>query len=230
MAVYNNLAGAGAQGLTPGTNRLFVDVLSYGPGYSTGEAAPQNYYHLGLLRLGVQGAYYPAIPVDGASIVVDLPVGVTTLGYSLKSGTSIKVTEATVVPPNDALQPWDRNPAFVTQGTIYSVNGGASTSSAWTYTVPSGRILAVTHAIVEISRYETPSQPNYAQGVITINGVLFLIAMLGEFESVPSVADQLSGGTLFLPAATVFLATYQNTAVGGSVFVQAMMNGYLFDA
>lgn len=94
MATYSNLSGAGVTGLSNNVTRLFVTVTVFGPGYSTGRSAPTNYYHLGLLRLGVQGAYFPSVPIDGASIVLDVPPGVTSLGYSLTPGTAITVQEA----------------------------------------------------------------------------------------------------------------------------------------
>lgn len=93
MSVYT-LTGAGVQGLTASTVRLFIDVLAFGAGYSTGGATPTNYYHLGDLRLGRDGYYYPVTFVDGAQIVLEVPAGVNLLGYSLFGATSIRVTEA----------------------------------------------------------------------------------------------------------------------------------------
>lgn len=135
MAVYTPLAGAGVQGLSSQVQRLIVEVLSYGPGYSTGRAAPQNYYHLGLLRLGVQGSYYPSVPIDGASILLDLPVGVNLLGYSLEPGTSISVTEVFEVfapfPPGAVRVP--------NMFANVSLTPGSGSHTLLTYTVPSGK-------------------------------------------------------------------------------------------
>jgi hypothetical protein len=92
MAVFD-LSGGGIHALTPGTTHLFVQVLVYGAGYSTGLAVPTNYFHLGLLRLGVQGGFYPVIPIDAPEMRIDCPVGATDIGYSLQTTTSIRVTE-----------------------------------------------------------------------------------------------------------------------------------------
>lgn len=147
MAVYNPLAGAGVQGLTPNVQRLIVEVQSYGPGYSTGRAAPQNYFHLGLLRLGVQGAYYPSVPIDGASILLDVPVGVTSLGYSLMPGTSIKVTEVFGV-----YAPFPAGGVHVAGlSTIGNIPDDGTTHTLIGYTVPAGRSALVEQLWIEVA-------------------------------------------------------------------------------
>lgn len=96
MATYD-LSGAGVIALTPGVTRLFVEVLIYGGRAEAGAAIPTNYYHLGLLRVGVQGAYAPVRPIDATEIFIDLPDGATNLGYSLFDTTTIRVSEAPIV-------------------------------------------------------------------------------------------------------------------------------------
>jgi hypothetical protein len=92
MSTYD-LSGAGIIGLSSSVVHLFVEVLVFGPGYSAGLATPTNYFHLGLLRLGRHGGYYPPIPLDATDQIIDVPDGVDTLGYSLKTTTTIRVTE-----------------------------------------------------------------------------------------------------------------------------------------
>lgn len=92
MAVYN-LTGAGTIGLTPETSRIVVDVTTFDPNRTIGRATPPNYYDLGLLRFGVQGSFGITQPIDAASMFMDCPDGVTTLGYSLFGTTAIRVTE-----------------------------------------------------------------------------------------------------------------------------------------
>jgi len=93
VAVYN-LSGSGTQGLTPGTTKLRVEVITFPLIFSVGRATPPNYYDIGLLRLGDQGSYYPAVAIDATDVLVPCPAGVTTLGYSLFGTTNIRVTEA----------------------------------------------------------------------------------------------------------------------------------------
>lgn len=99
MATYE-LSGAGVVGLSDSVTRLFVEVTIYPPGISTGLAIPTNYFHIGLLRLGVQGAYGHVIPIDASTMFIDLPSGVTSLGYSLQGSGMIRVSEDVATPPS----------------------------------------------------------------------------------------------------------------------------------
>ena len=98
MATYD-LTGWGVQALTPGVARIFVEVLVYPASTQAGQARPTNYYHIGLLRQGVQGAYGPVVPIDASEIFLDLYDGVTDLGYSLFGTGAIRVTEDTPIIP-----------------------------------------------------------------------------------------------------------------------------------
>ena len=92
MAVYT-LLGSGIQGLSSGVAHLFVEVLVFGAGISTGMAIPTNYYGLGLLRLGWHGGFRPVIPVDATTMYITVPDPTDELGYFLFTSTSIRVTE-----------------------------------------------------------------------------------------------------------------------------------------
>jgi hypothetical protein len=92
MAVYT-LSGAGTHSITDGTGKLYVEVTIFPATPGAGRASPTNYYDIGLLRLGDTGAFYPAIPIDATDMVIGVPQGVTTLGFSLFGATTIRVTE-----------------------------------------------------------------------------------------------------------------------------------------
>lgn len=92
MAVYT-LNGAGIQGLSAGTTALYLEVLVFPSGISTGLAAPPNYYHVGSIRIGRHGAYRPAIPIDATDMWISLPDGADGFGYSVMNTGSIRVTE-----------------------------------------------------------------------------------------------------------------------------------------
>lgn len=92
MATYN-LTGFGYQTLTSGTTRLFVEVTTYNGFYWFGKAQPANTRDLGVLRLGVGAFFYPMIGIDAGNMVIDLPSGVTQLGYNLFGDTAISVGE-----------------------------------------------------------------------------------------------------------------------------------------
>lgn len=103
MAVYD-LSGVGVQGLTPGTTRVFVEVLTLPAGTSTGQAIPENYYNVGLLRVGVSGAYGPVVPIDALDMFLDLPEGTSTIGFHVFNSGAIRLSEATpVIPPGDTI-------------------------------------------------------------------------------------------------------------------------------
>lgn len=101
MAAYD-LAGIGVQVLTAGTTRIFIQVTAYPTKYGFGRANPENLYDIGQLRLGNTGWYYPVQSIDSAQMVMDLPSGVTELGYSLFGPATITVTETTPPPPPGA--------------------------------------------------------------------------------------------------------------------------------
>jgi hypothetical protein len=92
MAVYP-LTGAGLQPLSALARRLLVDVTTFGTGLSTGQATPINFFHIGMLRLGRGGYFYPPFPLDAQHQCIDLPTGVDTLGFTCLAGTAITVTE-----------------------------------------------------------------------------------------------------------------------------------------
>lgn len=92
MAAYD-LAGSGVQSLTSGVTRLFVDVTSFGAGYSSGTAIPENFVKLGTFRLMWHGAARTPTYLDGAHIVIECPTHTDGLGYFLRDGTLIHVTE-----------------------------------------------------------------------------------------------------------------------------------------
>jgi hypothetical protein len=98
MAEYD-VTGSGVISLTSGVTRLFVEVLVFPVETNIGRATPTNYYDLALLRVGVEGAYGPVIPVDAAQIFVDLPTGTTSLGYSIFGIGELLISESTPPPP-----------------------------------------------------------------------------------------------------------------------------------
>jgi len=230
MATYSNLAGAGTQALSSNVSRLYIDVVTFGKVISTGRAAPTNYFHLGLVRLGVQGAYYPPVPIDAAQMVLDVPPGVTTLGYSLQDVTTITVIEVIGPLSNSDLMPWDRSPALVNQAGNAVVSTTSGEVQAWTYTVPSGRILYVAHArvgLVVLTAYTSVTQ-GYC--VLRTSGTVLLAAYSYALAVNSQNYDFLAGDAWYFPAGTVLVCAYSNAGAGGSTLVTAELSGFLFNA
>lgn len=229
MAVYN-LTGSGTVGLTAETTRLIIDVVTFDPNRTIGRATPPNYYDLGLLRLGVQGSYGITQPIDAASMFMDCPEGVTTLGYSLFGQTAIRVTEQFTSDPNTLLQPWDRNPIVVTQSGNANASPNTSRAQLWTYTVPAGLIFRCTLMQVECAPFSTPSAQNgTAFSQLVINGVGAVIAFATGGGAVGQNGG-FAGGAFDMPAGTVLTAFYQNLLTDVIAGVWAAVAGYTFNA
>ena len=94
MTAYT-LTGRGVQQLSASVTRIFVTVTAFPPNLKFGSAEPTNYYHLGLIRPGVNGFYQPPVSIEGLDCFFDLPSGVTQFGYNLAPGTTINVSENT---------------------------------------------------------------------------------------------------------------------------------------
>ena len=92
MATYV-FSGQGVQTLTARTTHLFIDVLVLGTGYSTGLAIPVNYFPIGLFRLGINGYFFPVIPLDAFRQVILVPDRCDQIGYYLSTTTSVQVVE-----------------------------------------------------------------------------------------------------------------------------------------
>jgi hypothetical protein len=228
MAVYN-LTGAGTVGLTAGTSRLIVDVTTFTPNRTIGRATPPNYYDLGLLRLGVQGSFGITQPVDAASMFMDCPDGVTTLGYSLFGTTAIRVTEQ-FANVTHSLQPWDRNPTVVSLYAAATAPANSGTTQLWTHTVPAQRIFRVCGAEVLAGPFAPgAAAQNYCNVYVSIAGAPMLMAVAAADVSAPVIAS-LPGGNLDLPAGQTIAAYYANGTATSVDLCLATCVGYEFDA
>ena len=91
MATFT-LTGSGAQAIaSPGS--LAITITVFPSGLQAGNANPENWYHLGLLRLGNAHGYLPAVPLDATNMLLPCPNGATLLGYKLRAGVEITVEE-----------------------------------------------------------------------------------------------------------------------------------------
>lgn len=231
MAAYN-LLGAGVQGLTPGVTRILVDIVTYPQLPGAGRAAPTNYYDVGLLREGVLGSFGPSIPIDAASMFIDLADGVNQLGYSLFGSTSIRVTEQFSSGPtgNQLLMPWDRHPTTFGDQNLVGVSAALPQTQFLFYTVPAGRIAMLSEAYIVWQNITAVTGLNASasmsvQGIAMLNQYMFGLAQGAHEEA------SLAGGPLYVPSGgtiemdyTVSSMTSGSTAVGGS------FGGTLFDA
>lgn len=98
MASYS-LSGSGVQVLTAGTTQLYVVITTRSYPARDGQANPVNRFDQGLIRPGVDGFYYPTIPIDADQQIIDLPAGTTEIGYALLFGGVIRVGEGAAPAP-----------------------------------------------------------------------------------------------------------------------------------
>jgi hypothetical protein len=180
--------------------------------------------------LGVQGAYYPVIPIDAASMVIDVPPGVTTLGYSLQDVTTISVTEVIGPLSHSALMPWDRNPLAIADSFSAFVPGGTADTVAYTYTVPANRLFMLAYSTTEVDKYLAPTTTNYQYIYNTINGTPMGVKYLNSANGGPSENESHGGFGVILRAGGVITCHYSNLDAGGSVAMSAAFGGTEFDA
>lgn len=99
MATYTLTSPTGLQSLSPGTAHLFVQITTLGSLAVFGRANPPNRYDVGLLRIGQDDYFYPAIPVDADQQIIAVPSGATHLAWSLIAGSELIVGEDSAPPP-----------------------------------------------------------------------------------------------------------------------------------
>jgi len=227
VAIYN-LSGAGTQALTSGSTRLLVDVTTFDPRRSAGRASPTNYYDLGLLRIGVQGSYAPAFPIDAASMFIDLPFGATTLGYACFGTTAIRVTEQAIAFTRP--MPWDRNPVPRVFGINNSYVGPTAQTALFTYTVPAGKLFYLASANVSIERSVLPTSSSGAVAFVQAKGQYLCIVNTSGGTVGQVWSDGWSGAGLILLAGDVVTGTVQNADSGGFITASVAASGYEFDA
>lgn len=116
MASWSAVA-SGNHAVTTGTTHLFVDVVALPSGVSVGQAAPSNYYGVGLLRLGFRGSYRSAIPIDAFATLIDVPADTDIVAWHVFSPGSVTVTEY----PSGATPP----PGGFVQDSFTDVDGTA---------------------------------------------------------------------------------------------------------
>jgi hypothetical protein len=195
-------------------------------------SAVVDYFELGKLALSNGDGTLPDLFLrKSQGLFYPIADSMTALSYDLVAGAQMAVTELLSPPAlNTSLNPWDRSPAFVNLGGLYGVNGPTALTTAWTYTVPAGRILAVARARVSAVRNVVASTPVYVQGIIHINGgeAINLIApgtAVGSSDFSDFAAD-----AVYLPAGTTLNGQYASYDTGGSWLIEVSLSGTLFNA
>lgn len=134
-----------------------------------------------------------------------------------------------VAPPNNALSPWDRNAATLSQWNIISVTPGGSVQTLWTYTIPANKVLYVATATVGLIRLTAPTTVGETFVELQAGGIDLLTAALKDGTIGKTDRDVLSGPGYYR-AGQVLKADVFDSSTGGSVQAWSMLSGFLFDA
>lgn len=92
MSTYS-LSGAGVQGLSNRVTAVHVNITTLPAGLTHGRANPTNNFDIALFRFGDGTGYGPPIPINGGPDWIGVPVGTTSLGYSVLNGAVLSVIE-----------------------------------------------------------------------------------------------------------------------------------------
>jgi hypothetical protein len=232
MAVYDNLSGNGIQALSAGTTSLDLYMLTLPPNRTFGNAYPNNYYHMGLLRLGSYNNWLPAFPVDALNQHIEVPADVNQVSWAMVPNSAMRLTEniTSLSIPNWQKQPWDRNATMWGNMFLSFIAGGTALTQAFTYTVPANRILRLSHLRALASRGQLATTPVVHVAQLVVAGIEVVGVYAQSNTSGYQYEDDLAGGPIECPAGTVITAQYQNQDVGGSWLTRFEAMGYTFDA
>lgn len=210
--------------------RLFWSGNS--PAARTQFGSPVRWWGIGRIDVGNADGWLMDVPLRYLEhLVYPLPDGMTVLGWTLAQGITVTVTELLGVPaPTVRDMPWDRAATPVVQAAGNSYGSPLTQLTQWTYTVPSGKKLWVSHARTLVFRQTAPSSTGWASGSIRLpSGYVTQASMfsptVGNFQD-----DHLSAGPLILNAGDQLVAYASDGDAGGSCWIQNEMSGFLFDA
>lgn len=191
---------------------------------------PTLYHRMAHINLGHALGWQPAIDLELVpQLVYPLPPEFTLLRHTLLTGETATIDELVAAPVlNSVLQPWDRNPAPAVKGGVSTLAGVSGGTTQWTYTVPAGKLFALTHADISIERTVVATTAGLVILDVEVAGVVLLQI---EVTSNLALAYKEVGfdGQVIVPAGQTVLAWAQSTAVGGSCRLTSHASGFLFD-
>jgi hypothetical protein len=232
MAVYDNLSGNGIQALSAGTTSLDLYMLTLPPNRTFGNAYPNNYYHMGLLRLGSYNNWLPAFPVDALNQHIEVPADVNQVSWAMVPNSAMRLTEniTSLSIPNWQKQPWDRNPTVWVQEGEAAYAGGQALTQQWSYSVPAGRNLYIATMQCVVQRQIAATSPGGCNAYIAIGGTRVIQAY--DWGGAQGLIDNAIGlgAAMICPAGTAIIAAISNPDQGGSCVLSTRASGFTFDA
>jgi hypothetical protein len=193
---------------------------------------PTEYHHIGRINLGNSlGMQQHVSIVLSPQLVYPLADELTLVNVSMQPGMTVTIDEI-VRPavPNSSLDPWDRGATAWSEFLSLNVPGPTSPAVvAWTYTVPAGKILMVDIARLRNTRTAVATGLAANQCFIAIGGQDMLNNVLAG-NTVGDLREQLLTNPVTLLAGETISATYRNSDTGGSLAMELVAHGLLFNA
>ena len=194
-------------------------------------ATPRRYFRLGRFTLGNTDGFSRSWGLEYAQqLVYPLPPVWELLSYDIKDGASCLFQELVEAADLTQKQPWDRAPLPIRLTGATDPTAGGSTTTIWTYTVPTGRRLFVERSSIRIFHYTAPTTVGAVYGNILLDAVNVLTCELRIGTVGVQEHENQGAGPLLLNAGQVLSSTALNQDTGGGARVQIAASGFIFDA
>jgi hypothetical protein len=194
-----------------------------------GTGTPVEWHSLGRINLGNSLGYFERIRIQlSPQVIYPIPDECTLLSTNQAAGVSYGIDEivsSASLPTR--LMPWDRGPTTFSQASN-SVISTAQTTTAWTFTVPAGRMLWLAAAEVSIARYAVATTAVGCSVSLTRGGQNVLLVREDSNVLPFRVLDTLSPAGMVLFAGEVLAGSFFVGDTGGGHTISINASGYTF--
>lgn len=209
--------------------RVLVSAVPNSAGARNG--TPIDYFGLGHLTPGDPNGWDANLVVQHTTqLFYPLRDGITVLGYSFMPGVTAQLQMLTgeLLLTNERNAPWDRSPVQV--GASY-LNDQAPHSDLirWTYTVPAGKRLWISHVTGRVQRIEAATSLSWCYTNINVYGATLVLCPL-RLNTIGAEVQQTTSQGLILGPGQVLEAKTSCGCVGGRTIYYAAWAGFIFDA
>lgn len=193
--------------------------------------SPSEYHGVCRLNLGNNLGYQQHIQVvTSPQLIYPLPAELTLCSVNQHTGVTVTVDE--IVRPAAAAavsDPWDRSPAPFNLGSEFFLPAPSGQRTLFTYTVPAGRLAAITSIKPMLSRNGNAAGTGAAHTWVSINGA-HVEGLYAQDTVVQAVwQTDMAGGPLIVPAGTVIQGFDVNTSGTVTYTTHTEVLGYLFN-
>ncbi|HZM54126.1 MAG TPA: hypothetical protein VFC03_03780 [Acidimicrobiales bacterium] len=194
--------------------------------------SPVERHGLGRLNLGNSLGYSQHIPlVTSPQLIYPLQPEYTLCSVNMVQGATVTVDEIASSSswPMKAM-PWDRNPTAWQQQGVQTFAGSVADTLGWSYTVPAGRKLMLTHLECRTLRSALATTLNTTYSYANINGSMVLNAIEQVNTLGTVVVDAMQSSPQYILPGGLITWRYLSLDVGGTHNVYGFAAGFIFDA